>query len=211
MGFGYKLGVDLPSEKRGFIPNSEYYTKVKRTDKWVAQNVISIAIGQGEVLATPLQVANWAATLANRGYFYTPHVVKEVKDMPLDKKYTQKHDTGLSSDAYYHIVEGMRKAVIGGTCHAANVQGLDICGKTGTAQNPHGQDHSIFMGFAPKDDPKVAIFIIVENGKWGATFGVPMGRLMIEKYLLGEIPASDIDLENRMAKAKVQTRQTAWQ
>lgn len=212
MGFGYNLGVDLPSEKRGFIPNSSYYSKAFKTESWYAQNVISIAIGQGEVLATPLQVANLAATIANRGYYHTPHIVKEVQNTPLEDKYTKKHYTGVDEKHYLHIVEGMAKAVTGGTCRGTNLlPEIEVCGKTGTAQNSHGKDHSIFMGFAPKDEPKVAIFVIVENGEWGATFGVPIGRLMFQKYLKGEIRPGDKPLEDRIAHASVHTKApTNW-
>ena len=145
--------------------------------------IISIAIGQGEVLATPLQIANLAATIANRGYFYTPHVVKEIQDTVLSADYRTKRYTKVSSDKYNYIVEGMRMAVLGGTCRVGAIPGIELCGKTGTAQNPHGKDHSAFMGFAPKDNPKIAIAVYVENAGFGATYGVPIGSLMVEKYL----------------------------
>ncbi len=200
MGFGYTLGVDLPSEKRGFIPNSKFYTRAFKKDTWSASNIISIAIGQGEVTATPLQVANLAATIANRGYYYAPHVVREIQDTPLDSIYTHKHSTGIKKQHYDAIVEGMARAVTGGTCRGANLlPDIEVCGKTGTAENPHGRDHSIFMGFAPKDKPQVAIFVIVENGGFGATNGVPIGRLMLQKYLKGEINPNDKGLESMIA------------
>ena len=148
MGYGYRLGVDLPSESRGFIPNSNYYSKIYGEKRWRALTIISIAIGQGEVLATPLQIANLAATIANRGYFYTPHVVKEIQDTVLSADYRTKRYTKVSSDKYNYIVEGMRMAVLGGTCRVGAIPGIELCGKTGTAQNPHGKDHSAFMGFA---------------------------------------------------------------
>ena len=144
MGFGYKLGIDLSGEKRGLIPNAQYYDKAYR-GSWNALTVISIAIGQGEVLLTPLQIANLGATIANRGYFYTPHVVKKVKGEQLEAKFREKHYTKASRRAYEYIVAGMRRAVTGGTCRAADRADYEVCGKTGTAQN-HGQDHSIFMG-----------------------------------------------------------------
>ena len=197
MGFGYKLGVDLPSELRGLIPNAPYYDKAhfdKKNNRpnWNALSVISISIGQGEVLLTPLQIANLGATIANRGYYITPHVVKEVKGGSLADSLLVKHKTLVDSTYYEYVVEGMRKAVLGGTCKGANNPWFETCGKTGTAQNPHGQDHSAFMGFAPKDDPKIAICVYVENGKWGATFGVPIGALMMEQYINGHLsPASE--------------------
>ncbi|WP_298455765.1 penicillin-binding protein 2 [uncultured Prevotella sp.] len=185
MGFGYKLGVDLAGEKRGLIPNAQYYDK-RYNGSWNALTVISIAIGQGEVLLTPLQIANLGATIANRGYFYTPHVVKKVKGEPLDEKFKEKHYTKASRRAYDYIVAGMRRAVTGGTCRAADRADYEVCGKTGTAQN-HGQDHSIFMGFAPMNNPKIAIAVYVENGGFGADYGVPIGALMMEQYIKGKL------------------------
>lgn len=185
MGFGYKLGIDLSGEKRGLIPNAQYYDKAYR-GSWNALTVISIAIGQGEVLLTPLQIANLGATIANRGYFYTPHVVKKVKGEQLEAKFREKHYTKASRRAYEYIVAGMRRAVTGGTCRAADRSDYEVCGKTGTAQN-HGQDHSIFMGFAPMNNPKIAIAVYVENGGFGADYGVPIGALMMEQYIKGKL------------------------
>lgn len=185
MGFGYKLGIDLSGEKRGLIPNAQYYDKAYR-GSWNALTVISIAIGQGEVLLTPLQIANLGATIANRGYFYTPHVVKKVKGEQLEAKFREKHYTKASRRAYEYIVAGMRRTVTGGTCRAADRADYEVCGKTGTAQN-HGQDHSIFMGFAPMNNPKIAIAVYVENGGFGADYGVPIGALMMEQYIKGKL------------------------
>lgn len=196
MGFGYPLGVDLPSEKSGFIPNSKFYTNVFKTDRWVAHNIISIAIGQGEILATPLQIANLGATIANRGYYYTPHVVRERKGASLDAAFTTRHETGINREHYEVTVAGMADAVTIGTCRGINLAPLvDVCGKTGTSENPHGDDHSIFMGFAPKDNPQIAIAVVVENGRFGATNAVPIARLMMQKFFSGEVPESDKWLE----------------
>lgn len=185
MGFGYKLGIDLSGEKRGLIPNAQYYDKAYK-GSWNGLTVISIAIGQGEVLLTPLQIANLGATIANRGYYYTPHVVRKVQGMPLDEKYREKHRTKASRNAYDYIVAGMRRAVTSGTCRAADRADYEVCGKTGTAQN-HGHDHSIFMGFAPMNDPKIAVAVYVENGGFGADYGVPIGALMMEQYITGKL------------------------
>lgn len=204
MGFGYTLGVDLPFEKRGFIPNSKFYNKVHKSDNWKPANIISIAIGQGEVLITPLQGANLAATIANRGYFYTPHLVKAIQDTVIEKKYTEKHFTGIDKKYYDVIADGMAGSVTKpiGTCKVINMSpDIEVCGKTGTVQNPHGKDHSAFMGFAPKDNPRVAIFVFVENGGWGATYGVPIGRLMFQKFFKGEIPESDKWIEDRIVNS----------
>lgn len=198
MGYGYRLGVDLPSESRGFIPNPEFYSKSFRGRDWSANSIISIAIGQGEVLATPLQIANLASTIANRGWFYTPHVVKALSDTVIDVKYRTKHKPSIKKEYYENVAEGMRMAVLGGTCRTANLPGLEVCGKTGTAQNPHGRDHSVFMGFAPYQNPKIAVAVYVENAGFGATFGVPIGSLIIEKYLNGQIAPGRKGLEERM-------------
>ncbi len=201
MGYGYKLGVDLPGEKRGFIPNSEYYDKYYRKGHWKALTIISVSIGQGEVLATPLQIANLSATIANRGYYYTPHVVKQIQDSEIDSIYTQRHTTMVESKYYEDIVEGMRMAVTDGTCRIGEIEGAEVCGKTGTAQNPHGRDHSAFMGFAPKNNPKIAIAVYVENAGFGATYAVPIGSLMMEKFLNDTIATDRKPLEERMANS----------
>ena len=181
MGFGYPLGVDMPGEKRGMIPNAAYYDKVFKNN-WNALGVISISIGQGEVTLTPLQIANLGATIANRGYFITPHVVKEIQDQPIDTVYTKRRYTKASQTAYNLVVRGMRRAVTGGTCRSANRSDYAVCGKTGTAQN-RGRDHSVFMGFAPMDKPQIAIAVYVEHGGFGASMAVPIGSLMMEQYI----------------------------
>ena len=188
MGFGYRLGIDLPGEKRGLIPNGAYYDNAYK-GSWNGLTIISISIGQGEVNLTPLQIANLGATIANRGYFYTPHVVKKVQGEPLDTLYTNKRYTKASAKAYDLVVAGMRSSVLGGTCKALGSMPFEVCGKTGTAQN-RGQDHSVFMGFAPMNDPKIAIAVYVENGGFGADYGVPIGGLIMEKYLTGKLSPS---------------------
>lgn len=201
MGYGYRLGVDLPGEYRGFIPNSDFYGRYYGKNGWQAVTVISVSIGQGEVLATPLQIANLSATIANRGYYFTPHVVKSIQDSYIGEEYTKPHYTGVDPAHYETIVKGMRKAVTDGTCRIGAIPGVEVCGKTGTAQNPHGRDHSAFMGFAPMESPRIAIAVYVENAGWGASYGVPIGSLMMEKYLNGEIAPSRKWLEERMLDA----------
>lgn len=200
MGYGYKLGVDLPSESRGFIPNSDYYDKAYRKS-WSGNTVISIAIGQGEVLATPVQIANLCATIANRGWYYTPHVVKKIEDTPLPENLRTVHRPHIAKAHYDKVAEGMRAAVLGGTCRGANLPGWEVCGKTGTAQNPHGPDHSAFMGFAPYNNPRIAVAVYVENAGYGAAYGVPIGSLIMEKYLNGEISPQRKAIEERMLNA----------
>lgn len=181
MGFGYRLGIDLPGEARGMIPNADYYTK-HYGKYWNAVTVISISIGQGEVTLTPLQIANLCTTIANRGTYIAPHLVSSIKGDTIASKYKEPHKTMAEHKAYEDVVEGMRQAVLNGTCRGADIPGIEVCGKTGTAQN-RGKDHSAFIGFAPKDDPKIAVAVYVENGGFGAAFGVPIGALLMEKYL----------------------------
>ncbi len=206
MGYGYKLGIDLPGEKRGYIPNSKVYDKIYR-GRWNSSTIISIAIGQGEILATPLQICNLAATVANQGYFITPHVVKDIQGSSLDSIYIEKRYTGVDTKYYSYIAQGMRGAVAGSdygaTCRGANLPDIEVCGKTGTAENPHGKDHSIFMGYAPYKEPKVAIAVFVENAGFGATYAVPIGRLMIEKYLRGNILPESESIEEYIVNSVI--------
>jgi len=194
MGFGYALGVDLPGEARGMIPNSDYYDR-HYNRSWNGLTTISNAIGQGEVTLTPLQIANLGATIANRGYYITPHVVKEIEGGELDTLYTTRHYVRVERENYEKVVQGMRLSVLEGTCRSANSSDYQVCGKTGTAEN-RGKDHSVFMGFAPMDNPRIAIAVYVENGGFGAVFGVPIGALMMEQYLNGRLS------EESEAKAK---------
>ena len=199
-GFGYRLGNDLPGEQRGLIPNAKFYDKAYR-GSWNGLTVISIAIGQGEILATPLQIANLGATIANRGHFITPHIVKEIQDNELDSIYRIPRVTSVDREYYDEVVEGIRAAVTGSTGSATcrmvgtMLPGVEACGKTGTAQN-RGRDHSVFMGFAPMNDPKIAIAVYVENGGFGATYGVPIGAMMMDQYLHGKLsPENEIRAE----------------
>lgn len=191
-GYGRKLDIDLPNELGGVVPSSGVYDRVYR-NVWSSLTVISLSIGQGELLVTPLQMANLVSTIANRGYYITPHVVKGIAGHEgIQPKYTQKHYASVDSAWYSHIIAGMEQAVngdasSGGTARWVTLPGADICGKTGTSENPHGNDHSVFFAFAPKDDPKIAIAVYVENAGFGATWAAPIASLMIEKYLNGEV------------------------
>ena len=202
-GLGYRLGIDIANENRGLVPNSEYYNKIKGP-YWNSLGVISLSIGQGELLLTPIQLANVASIIANKGWFYTPHVVPHIEDGEIDDAYRTKHYTDIDS-AYFNIIQdGMEAAVWGadgGTAHGAQIPGIKVCGKTGTAQNPHGKDHSIFMSFAPREHPEIAISVYVENAGFGATWAVPIGSLMIEKYLTGEIRPERKWVEQRILDA----------
>lgn len=205
LGYGYRLGVDLPGESRGFIPNAKFYDKIYGEGHWSANTIISVSIGQGEILATPLQIANIAATIANRGHYITPHVVKEIQDTIMPAEYLEVHHPTIDKKHFLDVAEGMRMAVTGGTCRLAALPDIEVCGKTGTAQNPHGKDHSAFIGFAPYHEPKIAVCAYVENAGFGATFGVPIGSLVIEKYLKGSISPERKHLETRMLESN--TRQ----
>jgi penicillin-binding protein 2 len=203
LGYGYKLGIDLPYEKRGMIPNSSYYNKWYGKKGWKGATIISNAIGQGEVLATPIQIANFCATIANRGWYITPHLVKGIEGEKLDTLYTKKHVTTIDSKYFLPVIEGMRGAALSGTAAGVLVPGIEICGKTGTAQNTGAPDHSIFMCFAPAEKPKIALLVFVENGGFGATWSVPLASLLIEKYLKGSIAENRLWIEDRMLNANL--------
>lgn len=205
LGFGYPTGIDLSGEKRGYIPNSKVYDKIYKGN-WNSSTIISISIGQGEVLATPLQIANLGAIIANRGVWYTPHVVQSIEGMPLDTLYTTPRQSGIKAEDWEYVVAGMAMAVTSGTCRAANFAPgeIEVCGKTGTAENPHGRDHSAFLGFAPRRDPKIAICVYVENGGFGAHYGVPIGRVMMEYYLReGKLSSSGESVANQMKNSRI--------
>jgi len=190
-GFGDKLNIDLPSEVAGFLPTVDYYNKYYGKNRWGYLNVISLAIGQGELGITPVQMANMTSAIANRGYFYTPHIVKRIEgEEEIPQRFRQKHETMVDSVYFEEVAEGMDLAVngepgSGSTARTARVDSITVCGKTGTAENPHGKDHSIFIAFAPKEDPKIALAVYIENGGFGATWAAPTAKLMIEKYLKG--------------------------
>jgi penicillin-binding protein 2 len=185
-GFGKKLDSDLPGEVSGNVPSSKYYDRYFGKNGWHSLTVISLAIGQGELGITPLQMCNYVATIANRGYYYTPHIVKSIQGMGyISQKFKIRHYTKIDQPYFDVIIQGMEGAVIGGTARVAKLDSIVVCAKTGTAQNPHGKDHSIFIAFAPKDHPKIAISVVVENAGFGATYAAPIASLMMEKYLTG--------------------------
>lgn len=207
-GFGQKLGSDFPSELSGFIPGPEYYDKYYGKGGWKATTVISLSIGQGEIGCTPLHMANLCAILANRGHYYIPHIVKDSENVQIDPKYKEKKYTLVDTIHFNKVINGMYRAVnskfgSGATASIAAVEGLDICGKTGTAQNPHGDDHSVFICFAPKDNPKIAVAAYIENGGFGATYAAPIASLLTEKYLNGEISEGRKNLEKRMMESNL--------
>ena len=205
-GFGHKLESDFPSELGGNIPTSNFYDRIYRK-RWKFPTIVSLSIGQGEIGATPLQIANLAAIMANRGYYYIPHLVKDSEGIEIDPKYHERQYTKVDTTHFAVAVEGMYMAVngggsAGGTAFRAAIPGLEVCGKTGTAQNPHGKDNSVFICFAPKDNPKIAVAAYVENAGFGATWALPVASLMLEKYLNGEICEERKPMEDRMLETK---------
>jgi penicillin-binding protein 2 len=214
-GFGARLGTDFVNELAGFIPSPSYYDRYHGKDKWKALTVISMAIGQGEIGTTPLQMANMTAAIANRGYYYTPHIVKEIgTDGSLDKRFTVKHQISIDTANFETIISGMEGAVSGvpgATARVAAINGITVCGKTGTAQNPHGDDHSVFIAFAPRKDPKIAIAVYVENAGFGSTYAAPVASLMIEKYIRDSVSNKameqrilNLNLEEKLIKSETQ-------
>ncbi len=210
-GLGQFMGYDLPTGKKGSLPTSKTYKKMYPGWGWSSKTIVSNAIGQGEVLMTPIQLANMIATVANRGYYYTPHIIKKIKGSVIDKKFRTKHVTTINKKYFEPMIRGLFDVYNLGTAHGLNVEGIDICGKTGTAENfakikgkrVKLQDHSIFVAFAPKDNPKIAIAVFVENGYWGARWAGPITSLMIEKYVKKKITRTD--LEKRMLEGSLQS------
>lgn len=209
-GLGQFMGYDLPTGKKGNIPDSKTYKKIYPNGGWRSTAIVSNAIGQGEVLMTPIQLANMMATIANKGYYYTPHIIKKIEGKPIDKKFTTKHVTTINKKYFKPIIDGLFDVYNLGTAYHLKVEGIDICGKTGTAENfakiggkrTQLEDHSIFVAFAPKDNPKIAIAVMVENGGYGATIAGPIASLMIEKYLGHKITRTD--LETRILSRSLQ-------
>ena len=200
-GLGDYLGYDLKIGSPGRIPDGDYYDKIYGKGRWGSTYIVSNAIGQGEVEATPIQLANMAAAIGNRGYYYTPHIIKKIEGQPIDKKYTTRNYTTIDKENFEPVIHGMFDVYNKGTAAALRVPGIDICGKTGTAENfvkvdgvkTQLTDHSIFVAFAPMNDPKIAIAVFVENGYWGSRFAGRIASLMIEKYIKGHITRTDLE------------------
>ena len=211
-GLGQFMGYDLPTGKRGNIPDSKTYKRIYPNGGWRSTTIVSNSIGQGEVLMTPIQLANMMATVANEGYYYTPHIIKRIEGHTIDKKFTTKHVTTIDKRHFKPMISGLFDVYNLGTARSLKVEGIDICGKTGTAENfakiggvrVKMEDHSIFVAFAPKDNPKIAIAVMVENGGYGATIAGPIASLMIEKYLRQKI--TRLDLEKRILATSLQGR-----
>ena len=189
-GLGNWLNNDLPTGKKGFLPSSNYYDKMYKKGGWKALTNISLAIGQDALLTTPIQMANMTAAIANKGFYFTPHVVKEIEGDTIPSRFLKPNETMIDSEHFDLVIRGMQEVIDDtelGTSNAAKMQNISVCGKTGTAENPHGEDHSIFIAFAPKENPQIALAVYVENGGWGSTWAVPIGSLMLEEYLTDNI------------------------
>ncbi|TSD67770.1 penicillin-binding protein 2 [Inquilinus sp. KBS0705] len=187
-GFGVRLGVDIPSEGKGLVPSAKYYDRIYHKGGWRSTTVASLAIGQGELLATPLQLANIEATIANHGFYYKPHLIKAIGDKQVIKReYTIKNYVGIDAQYFEPVINGMQSVVDYGTAQGSKIPGIVMCGKTGTAQNPHGKNHSLFVAFAPRDNPKIAIAVVVENSGDGGTWAAPIASFIVEKYLRDSI------------------------
>ncbi len=207
-GLGNYLGYDLSVGKRGFIPNAAYYNSWYKEGGWKAPTIISNAIGQGEVLTTPIQLANFTAAIANRGYYYTPHFLRSVSGDSIQQKFLRKN-TSIDPEHFEVVIDGMHKVIERGTAKIARIKGIEVCGKTGTAENftkidgvkTQLTDHSIFIAFAPKDDPKIAIAVFIENGYWGGRWAAPIASLMLEQYINKEVKRSW--LEKRMVEGSL--------
>lgn len=186
-GLGRELGIDIPNEKGGQIPSPKLYNRIYGENRWKWSTINSISIGQGEILISPLQMANYSAAIANRGYYYTPHIIKGIgKDNKPRPEYLEKHYVGIDTAHFRTVIDAMESVVNSGTGLRAQIPGIKVCGKTGTSQNPHGEDHSVFIAFAPKDDPKIAISVYVQNAGQGARAAAGIAGLMMERYLTHE-------------------------
>ncbi len=199
-GFGRKLGSDFPAELGGTLPTTATYDKIHGKNRWRALSMISLSIGQGEIGATPLHLANLAATIANRGFYYIPHMVKDSPDTTIDNRFKERQYTMVNPVHFKEVIDGMYLAVnapagTGGTAARAQAEGLEICGKTGTAQNPHGKDHAVFICFAPRENPRIAVAVYLENAGFGGTWAAPIASLLVEKYLNGEVTREELERE----------------
>lgn len=197
MGFGTTFDTDLPYELKGFIPTAEYYDRYHGKNRWKSLSIISLGIGQGELGITPLQLANFTAMIANRGFFYKPHIVRAIgKQDSLTKKYSQPNYVGINPEYFIPVIQGMENVVLAGTATKARISDITTAGKTGTAQNPHGKDHALFIGFAPIEKPQIAIAVVVENAGFGGVWAAPIASLMIEYYFNRKI--TRLDMENSL-------------
>ena len=197
-GLGNWLNNDLPTGRKGFIPKSSYYDKMYKKGGWKALTNISLAVGQDALLITPIQMANMTAAIANRGFYYTPHIIKKIEDDTIPSRFKKQKNTSIKPKNFEIVIKGMKNAIEDneiGTSNNIKIKDITVCGKTGTAENPHGEDHSIFIAFAPEKEPKIAIAVYIENGGWGSTWAAPIASLVIEKYLNNKISRPNLEEE----------------
>jgi len=212
-GLGERLNSDFPNELRGNVPLATYYDRFYGENRWRSLQLVSLAIGQGEISVTPLQMANMTAAIANRGFYITPHIMKGIENSEIYPTFREIKHTTIDSIYFEPVIEGMYRAVNGpdgGTARIAQIPGMSVCGKTGTAENPHGDDHSVFIAFAPRENPRIALAVYVENAGFGSTMAAPIASLIMEKYLTGSVSRKwledrilDADFINRTLTAAV--------
>ena len=209
-GFGNTLGIDLPEEKSGFIPNVEFYDKWYGKKRWAFSTIYSNSIGEGEIGVSPIQMANLAAIIANRGFYYTPHVIKDIKDNNILKPFQVKHNTCVDEKYFDIIVSAMNEVVNNGTGKKAKIDSIEVCGKTGTVENKTFNDHSVFISFAPMNNPAIAIAVYVEYGTWGSKWAAPIASLMMERYIKGSLSEKSIKKANKISEAVILNQNTQF-
>ena len=209
-GFGSPLGIDLPEEKSGFIPNVKFYDQWYGEKRWAFSTIYSNSIGEGEIGVSPIQMANFAAIIANKGFYYTPHIIKKIEDKELKKKFQTKHFTNISEDNFNIIINAMNEVVNNGTGRTARIDSIEVCGKTGTVENKNFNDHSVFISFAPMNEPKIAVAVYVEYGTWGSKWAAPIAGLMMEKYIKGKLSEKSTNKVRRIQEAIILDKNTKF-
>lgn len=204
MGLGGPLGVDIPGEKGGLLANVNYLNRRYKDTGWTPKTIMWAGMGQGDITVTPLQLCNLAVTIANRGFFFTPHIRKNVEDAPLSSRFLTPRHTKVSPEAYAPVIAGMRQVVTNGTARSLNTKAYTICGKTGTAEN-EGKDHSAFIGFAPMNDPKIAIAVYIEHGGFGADLAAPIAGLVMQQYMEKKLNAASLQMAKRIERVRTIT------
>ena len=209
-GFGNPLGIDLPDEKSGFIPNVKFYDQWYGKNRWAFSTIYSNSIGEGEIGVSPIQMANFAAIIANKGFYYTPHIIKKIEDIALRKKFQTRHFTNISESHFDIIIKAMNEVVKNGTGRNARIDNIEVCGKTGTVENKNFNDHSVFISFAPMNKPKIAIAVYVEFGTWGSKWAAPIASLMMENYITGSLSEKSIKKMKKIQQSIILDKNTKF-
>ena len=209
-GFGNPLGIDLPDEKSGFIPNVKFYDQWYGKKRWAFSTIYSNSIGEGEIGVSPIQMANFAAIIANKGFYYTPHIIKKIEDKALRKKFQTRHFTNISESHFNIIIKAMNEVVKNGTGRNASIDSIEVCGKTGTVENKNFNDHSVFISFAPMNKPKIAIAVYVEFGTWGSKWAAPIASLMMENYINGSLSEKSIKKMKKIQQSIILDKNTKF-